>query len=93
MTMSKTPGIQQYLDVFFQDSHANKTEGMCSLSTLSFIPVRSFKYTITCIQRLPMGNNKSGLLQQVVFKCRFYQVDLTHSHTMTSFDAPGKLAF
>ena len=24
-------------------------------------------YSITCIQRPPMGSNKSGLLQQVVF--------------------------
>ena len=23
-----------------------------------------------------MGSNKSGLLQQIVFKCRFYLVDL-----------------
>ena len=26
--------------------------------------------SITCIQRTPKGSNKSGLLQQVVFKCR-----------------------
>ena len=29
-------------------------------------------YSITCIQRPPKGGNKSGLLKQVVFKCRFY---------------------
>ena len=29
-------------------------------------------YSITCIQRPPKGRNKSGLLQQVVFKCRLY---------------------
>ena len=29
------------------------------------------RYSITCIQRLPKGSNKSGLLQQVVLKCRF----------------------
>ena len=29
-------------------------------------------YSITCIQRPPKGNHKSGLLQQVVFKYRFY---------------------
>ena len=34
------------------------------------------KYKITCIQRPPKGSNKSGLLQQVVFKCMFYEVDL-----------------
>ena len=34
------------------------------------------KYSITCIQRPLKGSNKSGLLQQVVFKCRFYKVDL-----------------
>ena len=34
------------------------------------------KYSITCNKRLPKGTNKSGLLQQVVFKCRFYLVDL-----------------
>ena len=31
--------------------------------------------SITCIQRPPKGSSKSGLLQQVVFKCRFHQVD------------------
>ena len=35
-----------------------------------------FGHSITCIQRPPKGSNESGLLQQVVFKCRFYQVDL-----------------
>ena len=30
------------------------------------------KYSITCIQWLLKGNNESGLLQEVVFKCRFY---------------------
>ena len=34
------------------------------------------KYSITCIKRPPKGSNESGPLQQVVFKCRFYQVDL-----------------
>ena len=33
-------------------------------------------YTKTCIQRPPKGSNKSGLLQQVLFKCRFYYIDL-----------------
>ena len=31
-------------------------------------------YSITCIQKPPTGSNKSGLLQQVVCKCRFYLV-------------------
>ena len=35
-----------------------------------------YKYSITSIQRLPKGSNRSGLLQQVVFKCRWYYVDL-----------------
>ena len=35
------------------------------------------KYSITCIQRPPEGSNKSDLLQQVVFKCRFYLDDLS----------------
>ena len=30
------------------------------------------QYSITCIQRGLKGNNESGPLQQVVFKCRFY---------------------
>ena len=30
--------------------------------------------SITCIQRPLKGSNESGLLQQVVFKYRFYQV-------------------
>ena len=34
------------------------------------------KYSITCIQRPLKESNESGLLQQVVFKCRLYQVDL-----------------
>ena len=29
-------------------------------------------YSITCIQRPLNGSNESGLLQQVVFKCKFY---------------------
>ena len=33
-------------------------------------------YSITCIQRPLKGSNESGLLQQVVFECRFYWVDL-----------------
>ena len=33
-------------------------------------------YSITCIQRPPKGSNESGLLQQVVFKCRYYLLDL-----------------
>ena len=33
-------------------------------------------YGITCIQRPLKGSNESGLLQQVVFKCRFYLVDI-----------------
>ena len=35
-----------------------------------------FKNSITCIKRPPKGSYKGGLLQQVVFKCRFYKVDL-----------------
>ena len=35
-----------------------------------------FLYSITCIKRPLKGSNESGLLQQVVFKCRFYYVDL-----------------
>ena len=34
------------------------------------------KYSITCIERPLKGSNERGLLQQVVFKCRFYYVDL-----------------
>ena len=34
------------------------------------------KYSITCIQRPLKGSNRSGLLQQVFFKCRLYYVDL-----------------
>ena len=33
-------------------------------------------YTTTCIQKPLKESNESGLLQQVVFKCRFYKVDL-----------------
>ena len=32
----------------------------------------SWKYSITCTQTPPKGSKKIGLLQQVVFKCRFY---------------------
>ena len=32
--------------------------------------------SIICIQRPLMGSNENGLLQRVIFKCRFYQVDL-----------------
>ena len=34
-----------------------------------------FEYSKTCIQRPPKGSNKSSLLQQLVFQCRFYLVD------------------
>ena len=33
-------------------------------------------YSITCIQRPLKGSNESGLLQQVIFKCTFYEIDL-----------------
>ena len=42
-------------------------------------------YSITCIQRPLKGSNESGLLHQVVFKCRFYQVDLTLFQTSPGF--------
>ena len=35
-----------------------------------------WSYGITCIQRPIKGINESGLLQQVVIKCRFYWIDL-----------------
>ena len=35
----------------------------------------SWIYRITCIQRPLKGSNESGLLLQVVFKCRFYKID------------------
>ena len=35
----------------------------------------NYMYSITCIQRPLKGSNESGLLQQVVFKFRFYSVD------------------
>ena len=34
------------------------------------------KYSITFIQRPSKASNESGLLQEVVFKCRLYQIDL-----------------
>ena len=34
------------------------------------------KFSITRVQRPRKGSNKSGLLQQVVFKCKLYQVNL-----------------
>ena len=37
---------------------------------------RVCKYSITCVQIPRKGSNKSGLLQQVVFNCRLYWVDL-----------------
>ena len=33
-------------------------------------------YSITCIKRPLKESNEGGLLQQVVFKCRFYLVNL-----------------
>ena len=32
-------------------------------------------YSITCIQRPLKGSNEIGLLQEVIFNCRFYLVD------------------
>ena len=44
------------------------------LYLLSFVGMEETmpeKYSVTRIQRPPKGNNKSCLLQQVVFKCTF----------------------
>ena len=46
----------------------------CSLPSIYYSI--NIRYSITCIQRPLKRSNESGLLQQVVFKCRFYQVDL-----------------
>ena len=52
-------------------------EFSCTLTKGGFICLCDvLYYSITCIQRSPKGSNKSGLLQQVVFKCRFYFLDL-----------------
>ena len=40
------------------------------------IELSFFTYSITCIQRPPKGSKKSGLLQQLVCRCRFHSVDL-----------------
>ena len=34
------------------------------------------EYSMTCINRALKGSNESGLLRQVVFKCRLYEVAL-----------------
>ena len=36
----------------------------------------SMLYSITCIQRPPKGRTKNGLWQQIVFKYKFYVIDL-----------------
>ena len=59
------------------------------LSYLLFLGYKMI-YSITCIQRPPKESYKSGFLQQVVFKCRFYSADLTLSQT-TNFTDSSKL--
>ena len=50
---------------------------ICSTHFVTVLITTKFnKYSITCIQRPRKGSRKSGLSQQVAFKCRFYQVDL-----------------
>ena len=45
----------------------------CQVTCLHFNSKFAYSYnSITCIKRPLKGSNKSGLLQQVVFKCRFY---------------------
>ena len=49
------------------------------------------KYGISCIQRPLKGSNESGLFQQVVFKCRFFKVDL--AQTSPEFYVPAVKVF
>ena len=50
---------------------------ICSTRFLTVLITTKFnKYSIARIPRPPKGSHKSGLSQQVAFKCRFYQVDL-----------------
>ena len=44
-------------------------------STSGASPGNGSKYSITCIQRPLSESYKSGLLKQMIFKCRFYEVD------------------
>ena len=50
--------------------------GYCVMRPFTLTVLPRTKYSITCIQRPLNGSNESGLLQQVIFKCRFYKVDL-----------------
>ena len=40
------------------------------------ILLRFQQYSVTSIQRPPKGNNESGLLQNMIFQCRFFWVYL-----------------
>ena len=48
--------------------------GLCGKELIDISSRR--KYSITCIQRPFKASDKNGLLQHMVFKCRFYLVDL-----------------
>ena len=50
-----------------------------SLNIFIISPLDAFFiiHSITCIQKPPEGSNTSDLLQQVVFKCRSYLVNLS----------------
>ena len=63
---------------------------ICELAAVYLIHL---KYSITCIQRPLKGSNESGLLQQAVFKCRFYKVELRRVvvSEQWSFKADGLL--
>ena len=56
--------------------HKQRVADLISRLATYFSWIDDCNYSITCIQRPYNGSNVSGLLQQVVFKCRFYYVDL-----------------
>ena len=64
-------------DIFFTNRilltiHSESVPRSRSKSSTVRYAERNYIYSLTCIQRPPKESNKNCLLQQVVFKCRFY---------------------
>ena len=67
-------GANTVADVMVEKYRTAKSDILDNVSDCNRLLPQLFrrKYSITCIQRLLKGSNEIGLLQQVVFKCRFY---------------------
>ena len=72
---SPQPGSNSQPPGHESDTLTTEPPGRGYFHTKTRCSVSKREYSITCIKRPLKGSNESGLLQQVVFKCRFYKVD------------------